>query len=917
MARWFNILAILLSSSSVLVAQNQANIWYFGDGQGIDFNNQGPFAISDSFTNRITEPVPSTICDSLGNEVLLSNGFVMRNGKTKKESGLPGLFDYSETSSILNNYIIQNPGDRDAYFVFSSSKDWFIDSNQQMKFKGSSRYQHVRFIGPDKDSLIQVSPAQEFLNKESFIAAYENVENNFYWVAVFLPVTGRLYIHKLSSSGLAFASNAYWVDTTGLNPEVPTGASNWNGLTFSSDGSQLAFATGYNSVNSATLCNFDQNNGTISGIRKITDVWPITLEFSYSGEFLYVSRRRIGGDIYQCNTQFTNSISLSDTNKVRLIAKTSNYANALIGPDRKIYLGPRSGPAYLGIIHNPDLMGTACRFDSSGLKLNDTSAVPYLPRYVLSSTFRPTIWSSGFCLGDSTHIQLFNLEADSAILDWGDGTSVAAINDNFNHRFLSEGTYTLHYVYFRNGVADTFEHVISINELNELDLGQDTLVCTNSPVILDASDPYAESYSWNNGGTGSSITASGEGNYAVVVKNGKCLRSDTIRIREVDCNLQISGFCFDDTTRFESSALSVDSVFWDYGDGSTSNKDSLLTSHLYSDSGTYICTLTLFRDGLKRSVTQTISIIKTPIPDIGPDTLLCNLEEYTIDAQDPDYTDYLWSTGSTASNIMLNQTEQIWLRAGKSGCFAFDSAKVYFINCAIESDSLCFGQTSVFEALEKNLDSISWEMGDGTVLRGNPVKYPYAIEGNFSATATLYYLSLSRNILIHVTITKIADPILLNEVEICENTIFALDDIYTNYTYTWNNGKTGPEIKFDSSGHYILRVESNGCTLDDSVLIKLADCSCIIYIPNAFTPDNNGLNETFSPSISCVPEKYSMQIFNRWGELIFESLTIEKGWDGTYKNKPSEPGVYVFIINYTSTISRVLVASKGAFLLLK
>lgn len=66
-----------------------------------------------------------------------------------------------------------------------------------------------------------------------------------------------------------------------------------------------------------------------------------------------------------------------------------------------------------------------------------------------------------------------------------------------------------------------------------------------------------------------------------------------------------------------------------------------------------------------------------------------------------------------------------------------------------------------------------------------------------------------------------------------------------------------------------------------------------IYIPNAFTPNGDGLNDTFGAVGQGISE-FSMQVFNRWGNLIFESNDISKQWDGTYKGEKAELGVYVY-----------------------
>ena len=70
-----------------------------------------------------------------------------------------------------------------------------------------------------------------------------------------------------------------------------------------------------------------------------------------------------------------------------------------------------------------------------------------------------------------------------------------------------------------------------------------------------------------------------------------------------------------------------------------------------------------------------------------------------------------------------------------------------------------------------------------------------------------------------------------------------------------------------------------------------------LYIPNAFTPNGDGINDFFGPEAIDV-SKYSLKIFNRWGEIIFTSNNLKNGWDGTFKGKTVQNDVYVYQLNY-------------------
>ncbi|MFM6947136.1 MAG: gliding motility-associated C-terminal domain-containing protein [Flavobacteriales bacterium] len=135
---------------------------------------------------------------------------------------------------------------------------------------------------------------------------------------------------------------------------------------------------------------------------------------------------------------------------------------------------------------------------------------------------------------------------------------------------------------------------------------------------------------------------------------------------------------------------------------------------------------------------------------------------------------------------------------------------------------------------------------------------------------------------------------------ICEDETIELSssDINPNYNYFWNNGQQGPFISILNPGIYILSVENTCGISSDSIAISAENCNCNLYIPNCFTPDDNENNQTFKVAYDCDIESFSLLIYNRWGELIFESTNIEAQWDGIYGSYKAPDGVYTYVVHY-------------------
>jgi gliding motility-associated-like protein len=89
--------------------------------------------------------------------------------------------------------------------------------------------------------------------------------------------------------------------------------------------------------------------------------------------------------------------------------------------------------------------------------------------------------------------------------------------------------------------------------------------------------------------------------------------------------------------------------------------------------------------------------------------------------------------------------------------------------------------------------------------------------------------------------------------------------------------------------------DAAGCTGTDTITV-FAYKDVAVYIPNAFTPNGDGLNDDIKPMIFCDFVFEQFLVFDRWGENVFTSYRLDKGWDGTYKGSPAPLGVYHYFV---------------------
>jgi gliding motility-associated-like protein len=148
-----------------------------------------------------------------------------------------------------------------------------------------------------------------------------------------------------------------------------------------------------------------------------------------------------------------------------------------------------------------------------------------------------------------------------------------------------------------------------------------------------------------------------------------------------------------------------------------------------------------------------------------------------------------------------------------------------------------------------------------------------------------------------------------------------------NGTWYFGDGTTtpyhfleNPSHLYTDTGEYMIELiifNEGGCSDTFSREICIIPKS-ILYIPNAFTPNNDGINDEFKPIISDV-SPIELRIYNRWGKELFKTNDPNKGWDGNYDGKKAMGGTYVYKLKYEllDQPSNKAHIERGTFILLR
>jgi gliding motility-associated-like protein len=120
--------------------------------------------------------------------------------------------------------------------------------------------------------------------------------------------------------------------------------------------------------------------------------------------------------------------------------------------------------------------------------------------------------------------------------------------------------------------------------------------------------------------------------------------------------------------------------------------------------------------------------------------------------------------------------------------------------------------------------------------------------------------------------------------------------------YVWEDGSIGPSRLVTAAGKYQLTGKYAACSLEDEIVVDLRSCEGRLYIPTAFSPNYDGINDAFE-LYGLDFQVDEMKIFDRWGGLMFTSKAPVKAWDGLVDGKPASMGTYLYWVQVTDTLS--------------
>ena len=316
-------------------------------------------------------------------------------------------------------------------------------------------------------------------------------------------------------------------------------------------------------------------------------------------------------------------------------------------------------------------------------------------------------------------------------------------------------------------------------------------------------------------------------------------------------------------------------------DGSTDKKRTFTTAGTYWISSRLGCTkyVDTFVIGLKE---KKFSYTATNLD-------LCFKKEY-LAAPKTAATEFLWSDGSSSATYLFSKSGSAWVMSSNKDCnIAIDSFKVKLTDfvVAIPDTFICAKDTLNFNVKVDSIASYLWHDNSTkpTISIDKPGDYwVFVTVGNCSKKEdfTVFQKSFAVNF--------------RPDTFICEGEVVKLEVTEPNVQYLWQDGSTSSSIEVNQKGTYTVQITQGNCTTVNNAYVDVVQCENCMHIPNAFTPNDDLINDKFKVITGCIIENFSMVIYNRWGEQVFSSNNYNTPWDGSFGGIPLNSGVYFYMV---------------------
>ena len=354
------------------------------------------------------------------------------------------------------------------------------------------------------------------------------------------------------------------------------------------------------------------------------------------------------------------------------------------------------------------------------------------------------------------------------------------------------------------------------------------------------------------------------------------------------------------------------------------------------DSTTYIVTVN-DTSGCTSKDSVRVNVIKSITVYAGADTNICRTDSFTLHTVS-NAIKYQWTPSDQVSNANIKNpvvkpdvTTTYLVTASVGSCVATDDIKVKVAPLPIANAgrdvTICYGDRTQLAA---NISGSSYSWAPAGSLLNSGTLTPVAIP-----TSTTNYVLTVRDTLgcnravsdsILVSVVPHIKAFAGNDTSIVANQPLQLNASGGSvYVWTPSVGMNNPFIpnpvvtlnaSYDSVTYVVKVGVPAGCFVNDTLQVKVFKTTPDIFIPTAFTPNGDGKNDILKPIPVGISTLNYFRIYNRWGQLVYSTSSIGRGWDGTLDGKEQPTGTYVYMAQGTNYLGRSI-AKKGTVVLIR
>lgn len=297
--------------------------------------------------------------------------------------------------------------------------------------------------------------------------------------------------------------------------------------------------------------------------------------------------------------------------------------------------------------------------------------------------------------------------------------------------------------------------------------------------------------------------------------------------------------------------------------------------------------------GCIKKDTINISFKALPVFNLGADQSICAGDTLLLNATTTGATSYLWQNGNTTSTTKAYLAGLYWCEVNNGGCVFRDSLTIAAVKpiplVNLGNDQVvCQGNVVNLDATYLT-STYLWQNGStGPVLQ--------------VSNSGIYYVQVTYNgckksDTISINYTPKPSFTLGPDQYICPgNKIILTPVLNPSWQINWQDGTSTASYSILQPGTYRLSASNNCGTTTDDIVISTGLCK--VYVPNGFTPNNDGRNDLFKAFGTESVSDFELTVFERGGQVIYQTRDKSRGWDGKIKGVPFSSGVFIYMIRY-------------------